>query len=125
MHTTQATIRTRGATRRLTGLVAAALLLPAASWAAIDGVDAPSFQLVARDGYISTPDGGSIYTWGYSLALGAMQYPGPTLIVNQNAAVQVTLTNALPAAAGNVSIVFPSHNGTAAGGVAGLLTREA
>ena len=47
-----------------------------------------------------------------------MQLPGPTLIVTQGATVEVTLNNDLPAAAGNVSIVFPGHEVPAAGGVA-------
>jgi hypothetical protein len=54
-----------------------------------------------------------------------MQYPGPTLIVNQGATIRVTLKNELPAPAGNVSIVFPGHATAASGGVAGKLTQEA
>ncbi len=52
-----------------------------------------------------------------------MQYPGPTLIVNQGELVTLQLTNELPVP---VSIVFPGQEGVAAtGGVPGLLTREA
>jgi FtsP/CotA-like multicopper oxidase with cupredoxin domain len=98
-------------------------VLPAA--AAITGVTGTQFNLVARDGYVSTPDGGSVYSWGYGLGTGVMQYPGPTLIVNQGATITVTLRNELPAPAGNVSIVFPGHAAAASGGVAGKLTREA
>jgi FtsP/CotA-like multicopper oxidase with cupredoxin domain len=54
-----------------------------------------------------------------------MQYPGPTLILNQGDTITVTLKNELPVPAGNVSIVFPGHLVTAAGGVAGTMTREA
>ncbi len=54
-----------------------------------------------------------------------MQVPGPTLIVTQGQTVTVTLTNGLPAAAGNTSILFPGFNVTTTGGVAGLLTQEA
>jgi FtsP/CotA-like multicopper oxidase with cupredoxin domain len=54
-----------------------------------------------------------------------MQVPGPTLIVTQGQTVIVRLTNNLPLAAGNTSILFPGFNVTATGGVAGLLTREA
>lgn len=93
--------------------------------AEIDGVTGTSFNLTAKDGYISTPDGGSIYTWGYALDGGPMQYPGPTLILQQGSTVTVTLTNELPAVAGNVSIVFPGHQVSATGGVTGYLTREA
>jgi FtsP/CotA-like multicopper oxidase with cupredoxin domain len=109
------------------GSVLALLLLagvyPAA--AAITGLTGTQFNLVAREGYVSTPDGGSVYSWGYGLDTGLMQYPGPTLIVNQGATISVTLKNELPAAAGNVSIVFPGHSATASGGVAGAITREA
>jgi len=108
----------------------AALLVPAAALATIDGITdlslTPSFSLTAREGYISIADGGSIYAWGYTTGP-RMQLPGPTLIVNEGAAVTVTLTNALPAGAGNVSIVFPGHEVTAAPGtgVPGPLTQEA
>ena len=54
-----------------------------------------------------------------------MQVPGPTLIVTEGQTVTVTLTNNLPTAAGNTSILFPGFNVTATGGVAGLLTQEA
>ena len=35
------------------------------------------------------------------------RFPGPTLIVTEGQTVTVTLTNNLPAAAGNTSILFP------------------
>ncbi len=54
-----------------------------------------------------------------------MQIPGPTMIVNEGDVVTVTLTNNLPVAAGNTSIVFPGFNVAATAGVAGVLTREA
>src|SRR5205807_3238326 len=54
-----------------------------------------------------------------------MQVPGPTLIVHDNDMVTVKLLNALPAAAGNTSILSPGYNVNATGGVAGLLTQEA
>src|SRR2546427_2735491 len=55
-----------------------------------------------------------------------MQVPGPTLIVTQGQTVTVNLTNNLPTAAGNTSILFPGFNlPTGSSGVAGLLTREA
>ena len=53
--------------------------------AAITGVTGTQFNLVAREGYVSAADGGSLYSWGYALGAGLMQYPGPTLIVNQGA----------------------------------------
>ena len=54
-----------------------------------------------------------------------MQVPGPTLIVTEGQTVTVNLTNNLPAAAGNTSILFPGFKVTTTGGVAGLLTQEA
>ena len=103
------------------------LLLIAPSWlhAAIPGETGSSFNLSASAGYVSMPDGASIYSWGYAGASGTMQLPGPTLIVNQGTPVTVALTNNLPVAAGNTSIVFPGQDVTATGGVPGLLTNEA
>ena len=98
------------------------LMMPVAALAAIDGVSGGPFNLTAAAGHISTPDGNSIYMWGYGLN-GAMQYPGPTLIVNQGASVTVNLTNSLSVP---VSIVFPGQsNVSAIGGVSGLLAQEA
>src|SRR5207253_244050 len=100
-----------------------------------------SFGLTASAAFISQPDGSMIYSWGYACASGGsarpfgpatgsacggtMQIPGPTLIVTQGATVTVTLTNNLPAAAGNTSILFPGFDVTTSGGAAGLLTQEA
>ncbi len=88
------------------------------------GITGPVFNLVAKDGYISSPDGNSIYTWGYADADGGgtMQYPGPTLIVTAGVPITVNLTNTLPVP---VSIVFPGQEGVGtAGGTAGVLTNE-
>lgn len=99
----------------------AACALPA--HAAIDGIAGPAFDLVARGGYVSTADGNSHYAWGYAHGAGPMQYPGPTLVVDQGATVTVTLGNEL---AVPVSIVFPGHRAVSAtGGAAGLVAREA
>jgi len=118
--------RSAGVARLFSVAAAVALLLvPAAAGAAIDGETGPPFSLTASEGYISIADGGSIYSWGYGIG-GSMQLPGPTLIVTAGDVVEVTLNNALPAAAGNVSIVFPGHQvTTTTGGVPGLLTQEA
>jgi FtsP/CotA-like multicopper oxidase with cupredoxin domain len=93
----------------------------------VDGVSGPAFTLAARTGYISTPDGNSVFIWG--LAEGASpvaQYPGPTLIVNQGDAVTVDLSNELSVP---VSLVFPGQVVTAsqvgAPTQAGALTLEA
>ncbi|WP_429322389.1 multicopper oxidase domain-containing protein [Paraburkholderia sp. GAS448] len=116
------------------------------------GTTTPAFNLVASAGTTSQPDGASIYTWGYGCgkagtsvgqiaraapagftpaALAAistcpvMQLPGPTLIVKEGDTVTVNLTNELPVAAGNTSIIFPGFKVAATQGVAGVLTREA
>jgi len=54
-----------------------------------------------------------------------MQVPGPTLIVTEGSSVTITLTNNLPTAAGNTSILFPGFQVTGTGGVTGLLAQEA
>ena len=130
-----------------TRLIKASMVVVAAvgaARAAAPGITGPTFNLVAQPAYLSQPDGRSIYSWGYGcstapsgfapMPLGAnlanancptMQVPGPTLIVTQGQTVQVTLTNNLPASAGNTSILFPGFNVTPTGGVAGLLTQEA
>lgn len=82
----------------------------------------PTFNLSAKTGHISTPDGGSYLMWGYAEDPNAMQYPGPTLIVNQGDTVTVNLTNTLTVP---VSMVFPGHLVTASGGSPGLLTSQA
>lgn len=105
--------------------VTATLLFAAGcpAWAAIDGITGPTFNLTAKADYISTGDGNSIYNWGYANGTGVMQYPGPTLIVNQGDTVTVNLTNTLPVP---VSIVFPGQHGVvSSGGSPGLLTKEA
>lgn len=109
---------------RLAALAAALLLgSAAAAPAAIQGVGGPVVNLTAKDGYIQTPDGNSIYMWGFAHNNGAMQYPGPTLDLPEDVAVTVNLANRLPVP---VSIVFPGQGAVAtAGGVPGLLAAEA
>src|SRR2546423_1564254 len=125
-------------------LVAMALLLPATARGAAPGITGTTFNLTAQAAYISQPDGSMIYSWGYACSSGGtaapasiapttgtvcsnvMQVPGPTLIVTQGQTVTINLTNNLPAAAGNTSILFPGFNlATGSSGVLGLLTREA
>src|SRR5215467_12830422 len=137
----------------------AMLLLTVSAHAAAPGITGPSFDLRAEAAYITQPDGSMIYSWGYGCNTApsvdrfvppaitggfcnTMQIPGPTLVVTEGHTVTVTLTNGLPAAAGNTSILFPGFNvcaGTLTGasassagtctagavGVDGLLTREA
>src|ERR1700737_4802457 len=121
---------------------AAALLLTAAAQAAAPGITGPVFNLTAQPAYITQPDGQSVYSWVYGcngnpagFAPGAiqgakcptMQIPGPTMIVTEGQTVTVNLTNNLPTAAGNTSILFPGFAVTAVAGtgVPGLLTQEA
>jgi len=102
-----------------------ALLLAGAgtAGATVEGLSGTSFTLTARQDIVSTADGNSHYAWGYADGSGRMQYPGPTLIVQQGATITVTLQNQLPVP---VSIVFPGQRGVAAsGGAQGTLTREA
>ncbi|MHC4616858.1 MAG: multicopper oxidase domain-containing protein [Planctomycetota bacterium] len=109
---------------RLTALAILITLIFAGSGRAkIETVKGPTFNLTARDGYITTPDGGAYYMYGYALNDGVMQYPGPTMDVNQGDSVTVNLTNNLSVP---VSIVFPGNLAvTAAGDSDGLLTKEA
>jgi hypothetical protein len=64
-----------------------------------------NFVLTARDGYILTPDGNSIYTWSYAPGNGGFQYPGPMLCVHQGDIVTITLKNSLPVP---TSLLFPA-----------------
>jgi len=122
------------------------LLLTVTAHAAAPGISGgtgstAAFNLTAQPAYITQPDGQMVYSWGYGcngapsgflpqdLITGtncpSMQIPGPTLIVTEGQTVTVNLSNILPTAAGNTSILFPGFNVIATGGVAGLLTQEA
>lgn len=72
-----------------------------------------SFNLTATSGYILTPDGNSIYMWGYAGPSGSFQLPGPTLCVPQGAQVTISLKNTLREP---VSISFPGQSGVMADG---------
>lgn len=103
--------------------------LPKAN-AVIDGLTGTEFDLTAKVGPIYTGEGDAYLMWGYANDDGQMQYPGPTLIVNEGDTITVHLRNELtikpPASPPPVSIVFPGQTGvTASGGSAGLLTSEA
>lgn len=104
--------------------------------AVVDGIPGPTFNLTAKESYISTADGNSILAWGYANGDGAMQYPGPTLIVNEGQVVTIQLTNQLPVHGADAplatSIVFPGQTGVTTScdaaiptGTQGLLTCEA
>jgi FtsP/CotA-like multicopper oxidase with cupredoxin domain len=104
-------------------LLSTLVWVPLNSQATISGITGPNFNFTAKPAHISTPDGNSILMWGYANGNGSMQYPGPTLIVNQGDTITITLTNTLSQP---VSIIFPGQIGvTATGGITGLLTNEA
>src|SRR5215469_15045751 len=110
-------------------VVAVILLLAPAAFAAAPGIantgTAGIFNLTAQDGYLNQPDWEAVYSWGYGCVAGStptflpkatfafaptcntMQVPAPTLIVTEGASVTINLTNNLPTAAGNTSILFP------------------
>jgi hypothetical protein len=130
-------------------MVALALFFARASFAAAPGITTSgAFQLVAQEAYLNQPDGSAIYSWGYGCATGftptflpnatfvqtpscpTMQVPGPTLIVTEGQTVTIQLTNSLPTAAGNTSILFPGFQLTSTcpnspANPQGLLTCEA
>jgi len=137
----------------LVPMVVALLLAATAAYAATPGITGTTFNLTAQPAYLTQPDGQMVYSWGYGCAsttgltflpaatfvdtptCSSMQVPGPTLIVRApatgTATVTVNLTNGLPTAAGNTSILFPgfnvatSCNATTPVGQQGLLTCEA
>jgi FtsP/CotA-like multicopper oxidase with cupredoxin domain len=113
------------AVSRFLSVVAVALLFAASAHAAAPGIKGTSFNLNAGEAWSSQPDGVLVYSWGYGCTGGTpgsatfapaavalpfcptVQFPGPTLIVNENQLFTVTLTNSLPGPAGNTSILFP------------------
>lgn len=72
-----------------------------------------TFSLTASDGYITTPDGNSLYMWGYATSTGKFQIPGPVLCVTSGTHVTVTLENTLPEP---VSMIFPGQTKVTADG---------
>ena len=107
------------AAKKILGVAMAAVLLawvPAAvSFAMIDGISgtgtAPVFNFAAGEGRVITGDGNNLPVWGFAdlnnannPIKGTVQYPGPTLIVNEGDTVTINLTNNL---AEPVSMVFP------------------
>jgi len=132
-------------TQLLLALMMAMALFTVAAHAAAPGITGTTFNLTAQPAYLNQPDGQAVYSWGYGCAnttgitfvpaaistatCPTMQVPGPTLIVTApatgTATVTVNLTNGLPTAAGNTSILFPGFQVATSGGVAGLLTQEA
>lgn len=107
--------------RKILGAAVLAVLLaylPAADvYAKIEGhtgaSPSPVFNLTAKEGHISTADANSLLFWGFAdddgqdnpnSIKGQVQYPGPTLIVNEGDTVTINLTNNLNEP---VSLIFP------------------
>jgi FtsP/CotA-like multicopper oxidase with cupredoxin domain len=114
-------------------MAAVTVLLAPAAFAAVPGISSTAgvtgtFSLTAQDAYLNQPDGNAVYSWGYGCvaatapaaptflpnapfafppACSTMQVPGPTMIVTEGQLVTINLTNNLPTAAGNTSILFP------------------
>jgi FtsP/CotA-like multicopper oxidase with cupredoxin domain len=72
-----------------------------------------TFSITARSGYVSTPDGNSIYMWSYSIGGASFQFPGPTLCVDSGTPVTIVLRNTLPE---DTSLVFPGQQHVKANG---------
>ena len=95
-------------------------------------------NMAPTEGYISTPDGNSIYMWSYGVEStpgqgnAEFQTPAPTICVDEGDTVTVNLTTpagwpVVPPGSGAdtpVSIIFPGQSVTATGGTAGALTQE-
>lgn len=100
------------------------LFTPTAN-AVIDGISGTEFNFTVKSGFITTPDGGAYMMWGYSddAGNGMMQYPGPTLIINEGDTITINLTNEI---CQPVSMLFPGQEDvTALGGIIGEITNEA
>jgi manganese oxidase len=98
--------------KRLSAGVITSIALVSTAQAVILGLTGKNFELCAKADRISAADGITIYNWGYANCaggnlLGTMQYPGPTLIVNEGDTVRVKLNNQLPYA---TSIFFPGQS---------------
>ncbi len=135
-----------GKTRLLLLAMGAVASLAATAHAAAPGITSTAgatatFNLTAQPAFLNQPDGSTVYSWGYGCVSGStptfvpatitgascstMQVPGPTMVVTEGQTVTVNLTNNLPTAAGNTSILFPGFQVTGTNGVTGLLTQEA
>jgi len=95
--------------------------------AEIDGLTGTDFTFTAKADCVSGADGLSLFIWGFANGDGRAQYPGPTLILEEDIPVTIHLKNEIswpePVP---VSLVFPGQmDVTATGGDPGLLTREA
>ena len=91
--------------------------------AVIPGNSGTTFDFIAKQSFIYAGDGLTLDIWGYGISGSEVQYPGPTLILQEGDYIVINLTNELPVP---VSMVFPGIDDvSASGGVPGLLTHEA
>ena len=80
----------KGKSGLIVGILTVLLLLGLSAppvQAVIDGIEPDggnTFTLIAKQDYISSPDSDSILMWGYANGGNPMQYPGPTLIVQED-----------------------------------------
>jgi len=127
--------------RRLLGVLLAGLAvgLPWQSAQAahdIRGITGTSFNLYAYPANIPLPEGTSLYMWLFGdmdagigathpegAGYGLPQYPGPTLVVNQDELVTINVTNYGISDA--VSLVVTGHEVSSMGGSAGLVGQAA
>ncbi|MCP3988968.1 MAG: multicopper oxidase domain-containing protein [Actinomycetia bacterium] len=101
--------------------------------------DVVTINLAPTEGYMSTPDGNSLYMWSYGeesepgAGDATFQTPAPTICVDEGDTVTVNLTvpggwPTIPTGSGvdtPVSIIFPGQTVTTSGGSPGFLTAEA
>jgi len=110
--------RTRAGIALVTALLGVAVAAPPAS-ATIAGLKSAAmgttFNFTAKVGYITFADGGSVPFWGLAntdplpagiigAPAGQVQFPGPTLIVNEGETITINLSNELPEP---ISLIFP------------------
>jgi FtsP/CotA-like multicopper oxidase with cupredoxin domain len=120
MHAQRSKEMRRGVARRLGLLLLSAGVLAGAGPAVAQGpavgiacTTGPNFTLTTRVGYITLPDGNTMYMWGYSEGAKPFQHPGPVLCVNAGDTVTIVLQNTFPEA---VSIIFPGQENVLADG---------
>jgi FtsP/CotA-like multicopper oxidase with cupredoxin domain len=111
----------------LTGVILLLVLSipPVAGAYDIPGFTGTTFNLTTGTGRATTGDGNSVYMWMYGVQGQTVQYPGPTIIVNQNDNVTINLTNTLPVPVSLVVDGIPVTATTVSGtALPGVLTKE-
>ncbi len=128
MRLAQIKTRIRGLSLALVALVMTGLVagLPSQSQEAFAAVNktgvvcttgaagSPTFNLTAKSGYISLPDGNTAFMWSYANGSGTFQLPGPVLCVNEGDNVTIVLNNTLGE---DTSIAFPALENVTVNGV--------